>query len=126
MSDTQKEGLRITPKTQYTPNANKLTNLSSSSNDQALSDTIDEYDDWPESEDDDAQKEDDTDDEEEDTDLLSFWSREEDKVLLEHIKMCRIPEDDLMLKLQAEHLPNRELQEIYDRFTFLMDIIVNM
>lgn len=100
--------------------ASELTNhsnVSSSSgcNDHASSNTIDERIDSPESEDDGDE-----------IDPLSSWSREEDKILLERIKMGFSSEEDLVRTIQTEQLPTRNLAEIHNRITFLMDIIANL
>lgn len=54
------------------------------------------------------------------------WSRDEDKIVLEQIKMGFSNEDNLVLTLHREKLPNRTYSEIYDRFKFLMDVIANL
>lgn len=105
----------ITEDTEQSTSGNNA-NVTSSCNDHASSNTINDYIDSPESEDDDEEEE----------ELLSSWSRDEDKILLEQIKMGFTSEEDLVLTLQTEQLPNRNLQEIHDRFTFLMDIIANL
>lgn len=56
----------------------------------------------------------------------SVWSRDEDKLVLEQIKMGFANEDDLVKTLHVEKLPNRSYSEIYDRFKFLMDVIANL
>lgn len=57
------------------------------------------------------------------SDILLSWSRDEDKIVLEHIKMGFTSEESLIVTLQTEQLSNRSYNEIYDRFKFLMDII---
>lgn len=56
-----------------------------------------------------------------------LWSREEDKIVLEQIK-CGFGSGEELVQalLAAGQLPNRTAGEIYDRFTFLMDIIANL
>lgn len=100
--------------------ANELTinsNALNSCNAHASSNTIDDHIDSPASDDaDDAEK----------VDSLPSWSREEDKILLEQIKMGFTSEEDLVRTLQTEQLPKRNLLEIHNRFAFLMDIIANL
>lgn len=57
---------------------------------------------------------------------LPIWSRDEDKIVLEQIKMGFSNEENLVLTLHREKLPNRSYSEIYDRFKFLMDVIANL
>lgn len=56
------------------------------------------------------------------------WSRDEDKVVLEEIKLGGfLTEDDFVKRIQLrELLPDRSFCEILDRFKFLMDIIANL
>ncbi|KAJ6646294.1 GON-4-like protein, partial [Pseudolycoriella hygida] len=54
-------------------------------------------------------------------DASNTWSREEDKLVLEQIKMGFTNEENLVQTLHLEKLPNRTHDEIYDRFKFLMD-----
>lgn len=56
----------------------------------------------------------------------TIWSRDEDKIVLEQIKMGFTNEETLVLTLHEEKLPNRSYNEIYDRFKFLMDVIANL
>lgn len=119
LSNTETERLQITTKKQYTSNSNELTNIlsdsiSSSCNEHASSNTIDDYSD------------DDADGNEEEEDSLSSWSRQEDKILLEHIKMGCITEDALVREFRNEPFLNRDLQDIRDRFKFLLDVISNL
>lgn len=58
--------------------------------------------------------------------LGTIWSRDEDKIVLEQIKMGFTNEENLVLTLHREKLPNRSYSEIYDRFKFLMDVIANL
>ncbi|KAG4065234.1 hypothetical protein HA402_012676 [Bradysia odoriphaga] len=53
------------------------------------------------------------------------WSRDEDKLVLEQIKMGFTNEENLVLTLHTK-LPKRSYSEIFERFTFLMDIIANL
>lgn len=53
------------------------------------------------------------------------WSRDEDKLVLEQIKMGFTNEENLVQTLHTK-LPNRSYSEIFERFTFLMDIIANL
>ncbi len=54
------------------------------------------------------------------------WSRDEDKLVLEQIKMGFTNEENLVQTLHTEKLPNRSYSEIFDRIKFLMDIIANL
>lgn len=54
------------------------------------------------------------------------WSRDEDKIVLEQIKMGFTSEEELVQTLQTDQLPRRSLTEIQGRFRFLMDIIANL
>lgn len=58
--------------------------------------------------------------------FFTTWSRDEDKIVLEQIKMGFTNEENLVLTLHREKLPNRSYGEIYDRFKFLMDVIANL
>lgn len=58
--------------------------------------------------------------------FFTIWSRDEDKIVLEQIKMGFTNEENLVLTLHREKLPNRSYSEIYDRFKFLMDVIANL
>lgn len=102
---------------QSTSELTNNSNVSSSCNGHGSSNTIDDYIDSPESEDD---------YDEEDVDPVSSWSRDDDKLMLEQIKMGFTSEEDLVRTLQTEQFPTRNLQEIHERFIFLMDIIANL
>lgn len=55
------------------------------------------------------------------------WSRDEDKIVLEAIKNGFSSEDDLVQQLeQNDDLNDRTGDEIRERFTFLMDVILNL
>lgn len=60
------------------------------------------------------------------TEEMLSWSRDEDKIVLEQIKMGFTSEEELVQTLQTDQLPRRSLTEIQDRFRFLMDIIANL
>lgn len=60
-------------------------------------------------------------------DTLREWSREEDTIVLEAIKNGCTTIDTLVDQLQQNDLlTHRTDEEILDRFTFLMDIILNL
>lgn len=61
------------------------------------------------------------------TSQFSIWSRDEDKIVLEQIKMGFTNEENLVLTLHREDkLPNRSYSEIFERLKFLMDVIANL
>lgn len=56
----------------------------------------------------------------------TIWSRDEDKLVLEEIKLGFTNEENLVRTLHEEKLPSRSYSEIYDRFKFLMEVIANL
>lgn len=54
------------------------------------------------------------------------WTRDEDKVILQVKRSLTTEEDDVICDKIKERLQNRQLPDIINRYTFLMDVLKKM
>lgn len=54
------------------------------------------------------------------------WTRDEDKIILQVKRASTMDEDDVICEKIRERLQNRELPDIINRYTFLMDVLKKM